>query len=73
MMKFSPYMILIGGVDDYTLNLNYACCSGNINSTTMDMTTAFKQRGAIAFGPKGNACNPCGPPDINKYQYLYAR
>lgn len=73
MLHYTPYMILIGGVDDTTLDLQYACCTGNVNPTTMDLTSAFKARGQIAFGPKGNPCCPCGPPSINKYPNLYYR
>lgn len=70
-------MILIGGVDDTTLNLKQTCCRIKnglpVCKSALDLTTAFKQRGAIAFGPKGNPCSPCGAPSVNKYPYLYAK
>ena len=87
MLKFSPYMILIGGVDDATLDLNYNCCLiksrgknpqcckfySPIDYGVFDLTDAFKARGMVAFGPRGNPCNPCGPPSILEYPKLYAR
>ena len=65
MMKFSPYMILIGGVDDTTLDLKQTCCKINssikygyplphICKGAFDLTTAFKQRGAMGFTPMPN-------------------
>lgn len=74
-------MILIGGVDDTTLNLKHSCCRiSNIGLTmsdmpsgTFDLTDACRQRGMVAFGPRGNPISEFGPPDVNKYRMLYAR